>query len=236
MITLQNNSVHRKIDPFLHLTVSIQLLKHEHSEYRCLSYIFQWFTTFLTEFRGDRKYGNLSYTNESDYKHGRDFWFLFIAAIIITFLALTRLVMETFQLLLRRLTYLSDWINWMENILFAFSIVFVWVLNTDCYCTYNWQWQIGTFAVFLAWINLLLFAEKIPLTGLYIVMFLHIFHTFLRTIVLGFLLVIAFALAFYMIFYDPNAVSLVIMSYGPILCCFERALLVFETIRFTQLE
>lgn len=169
-------------------------------------YCAEWL--FCAEFRSERRNTTIyNHDKESDYHPKREFWFLFIAAIIITFLAITRLMMETFQLLLRRLTYLSDWINWMENILFACSIVFVWIFNTDCYCTYEWQWQIGTFAVFLAWINLILFAEKIPLTGLYVVMFLHIFQTFLRTIVLGFLLVVAFGLAFYMLFHDPNAVS-----------------------------
>ncbi len=170
----------------------------------------------FTEFRSNREKNEslYDYDNESGYKSKLEFWFLFIAAIVIAFLALTRLMMETFQLLLRRLTYLSDWINWMENFLFASSIVFVWVFNTDCFCTYKWQWQIGTLAVFLAWINLILFAEKIPLTGLYVVMFINIFQTFLRVIILGFLLVLAFGLAFYMLFYDPNAVSFASLILG----------------------
>ena len=79
--------------------------------------------------------------------------------------------------------------------------------QTECYCERNWQWQVGVVAVFLAWINLVIFAEKIPLTGLYVVMFLNIFYTFMRMVILAFLLVISFALAFYMLFYDPDDVS-----------------------------
>lgn len=146
-----------------------------------------------------------SYTdfNDGD-KPDSQYWFLFIAAVIIVALGLTRLIMEMIQFILRRLNYIKDWINWMENLIFAFSIVFVWVFHTDCYCQYSWQWQIGVMAVFLAWINMIIFISKLPLTGIYVVMFLDIFYTFMRMVLLSLLLVLSFSFAFYMLFYKPD--------------------------------
>lgn len=141
-----------------------------------------------------------------DYK-GRTaahYWFLFIASIVIVFLALMRLLMEAYQLFLRRLEYIKDWINFLEILTFSCTIVFVWIFHTDCFCPYDWQWQIGIIAVFLAWINLVIFVQKLPLTGIYVVMFLDIFYTFMRMIILSFLLVLSFSFAFYMLFYKPE--------------------------------
>lgn len=112
--------------------------------------------------------------------------------------------MEFYQLCLRRLEYLTDWINWLEDILFATAVIFVWIFHNDCYCSRGWQWQVGVFAVFLSWINLVLFIQKLPRTGIYVVMFLNIFYTFLKVVILSVLLVISFGLAFYMVFYKPQ--------------------------------
>lgn len=117
--------------------------------------------------------------------------------------------MEIFQLLLLRFIYILDWVNWLEIIMFACSIVFGVVFTNQCLCPYDWQWQVGAIALFLAWIELIIFIRKLPLTGIYILMFVNIFYTFLKMIVLTLLLVVAFALAFYMAFYDPALTSAV---------------------------
>ena len=125
-----------------------------------------------------------------------------------------RLLMESFQLILRRFEYITDWINWLENIVFVASIIFVWIFHNDCYCSTVWQWQVGVIAVFFAWINLIIFVQKLPQTGIYVVMFISIFYTFMKMLILSFLLVVSFTLAFYMLFYRPaNIVSV------EVLCC-----------------
>ena len=91
--------------------------------------------------------------------------FLFAAAIIIIMIAIFRLLTETFQFIQLRLTYLFDWVNWVEVILFVCCIIFAWVFQTECQCTTGWQWQIGAVGVFLAWIDLVVFIRKLPLTG-----------------------------------------------------------------------
>jgi transient receptor potential cation channel subfamily A protein 1 len=101
--------------------------------------------------------------------------------------------------------YLKDWVNWIELTLFTTSIIFVVIFFTDCLCPMGWQWQLGAMAVFLGWLDLILFLRKLlPLTGIYIVMFVDIFYTFCRLFVFALLLVIAFGLSFYMAFNEPH--------------------------------
>ena len=100
--------------------------------------------------------------------------------------------------------YLMDLTNFLELLLYSSTLIFVSVFDTQCLCPTNWQWQFGILAVFLGWINLLLFFQKFPGIGIYIIMFLKICTTFLRTVVLLLLLLTAFGLAFYMAFDEPE--------------------------------
>lgn len=61
----------------------------------------------------------------------------------------------------------------------------------------NWQWQLGALAIFFAWMSLVLFIQKIPKFGIYVVMFIDVFSTFINFFPVFFLFIIAFALAFY---------------------------------------
>ncbi len=127
-----------------------------------------------------------------------------MAAIVILIFSIYRLISEVFQLVQLRLYYLLDWVNWVEVTMSILTILFAWVFHEDCLCPREWQWQVGTIAVFLAWIDLIIFIRKLPLTGVYVVMFLDIFYTFCRMIFLSALLVIAFGLAFYMALFEPD--------------------------------
>ena len=124
--------------------------------------------------------------------------------MVVLLLALSRLVLEGIQLISMFPRYLSDWINWMELILFVCSIIFVWVFHVECLCPFKWQWQIGVVAVFLGWIDLIVFISKFPLTGIYVLMFVKILYTFLRMLILSTLLVVAFGLTFYLSFTQPE--------------------------------
>ena len=88
--------------------------------------------------------------------------------------------------------------------LYVCSIVFVWVFNVECLCPLRWQWQIGVAAVFLGWIDLIVFISKFPLTGIYVLMFVKILQTFLRMLILSILLVVGFGLTFYLAFTEPE--------------------------------
>ena len=90
--------------------------------------------------------------------------FLSIATTVVLIVAIIRLLFEVFQFFSLKLRYVIDWVNWLEVILFISSLIFVSVYN-DCQCTAKWQWQIGIIAVFLAWIDFIIFIRKLPLTG-----------------------------------------------------------------------
>ena len=93
--------------------------------------------------------------------------FIFVAAIIVIVFAVIRLIFEIFQFiqLLPTLDYVKELVNWIEVILFVCAILFAFVFFTQCNCPMEWQWQVGVVAVFLAWIDLIIFLRKIPLTG-----------------------------------------------------------------------
>ena len=130
--------------------------------------------------------------------------FVFTAAVLIIVLAGIRLLLEASQLMYQRISYLLDWVNWIEISLYILSIIFVSVFRTPCLCPQVWQWQIGVMAILLAWIDLIIICAKFPNLGLYVIMFGKIFGTFLRVILLSILLVVTFGLTFYMTFSEPQ--------------------------------
>ena len=145
--------------------------------------------------------------------------FLIVAAAITIVFAILRTLGEVFQLCRQPLDYLQDWVNWLEIPLYTCSIIFSFIFNTPCLCVHYWQWQIGVVSVFLAWIVLITFLQKWPLTGVYVLMFLNITGTFLKIVFLAQLLVIAFALAFYMLLSDPNeTVSIYNLAHVFLIC------------------
>ena len=112
--------------------------------------------------------------------------------------------MELFQLLQLNWAYFLAYDNWVEVILYTLVLVFMTTLGETCICAHSWQWQIGALTIFLAWIHLSIFIRKLPLFGLYIVMFQSIVWTFVRIAIPAFLLVLAFTMSFYMLFFVPN--------------------------------
>jgi hypothetical protein len=91
--------------------------------------------------------------------------FLIFMASMVILSGLIRLLLELLQFAALKIYYLLSWVNWIEIILFPCAIGFVLVFKTDCLCPSGLQWQIGCIAVFLTWIDLIIFFEKLPLAG-----------------------------------------------------------------------
>lgn len=144
----------------------------------------------------------------------------FLATFTILF-ATIRLLWQLFQLFMLMVRYGSrlrncQWhYNWKEFLsraffgivrflLFVFAIAFAFVFSSQCPCSTNGQWQVGVLAVFLGWINMITFIKLVPRLGVYVLMFLNVIYSFLKMFILGFLLVMAFGLAFYMLFRNPS--------------------------------
>ena len=66
-------------------------------------------------------------------------------------------------------------------------------------CLQGWQWQLAAVAVFLAWMDLVLFIRKLPRFGIYVVMFTDILRTFTQFFPVFFLFIVAFGLAFFVL-------------------------------------
>ena len=125
-------------------------------------------------------------------------------AIIIILFSLIRIIIEFVELYYLRLTYFIELENYLEVFLFVSSIIFVsYGLQSGCQCPASWQWQFGAVILLVAWLNLVLFLKKFPLTGVYVLMFMDILFTILKIILLPALFVVSFGLTFYMIFYRP---------------------------------
>ncbi|XP_019859938.1 PREDICTED: transient receptor potential cation channel subfamily A member 1 homolog [Amphimedon queenslandica] len=114
------------------------------------------------------------------------------------------IIREVFQLFWFRKQYLLSFVNYFEVPLFIFTIIFASVRSDQCYCTRPWQWQFGVIAVFLSWMGLVFSIRKIPVVGIYVVMFITICENFIKVLILALLLILAFAVPFYMMFYDPQ--------------------------------
>ena len=134
----------------------------------------------------------------------QNYRFVYGASVIVLLLTCIRIILELFQFMRLRHTYFKHWINWMELTLYFCTLNFVWVYSNPCLCPHERQWEFGTVSVFLGWIILTLFVDKLPGTGIYVVMFTSIFKTFVKTIVLSLLLITSFGLAFYMLFHLPD--------------------------------
>jgi len=138
------------------------------------------------------------------YTGNGNYGFLIAAAVIITLFSLIRISVEIFQIYYKHLRYFLEFENWMELYLYSSSITFViFGLAAECQCTEFWQWEFGAVTLLIAWLNLVLFLKKFPLTGVYVLMFTHILSTILKILLLPILFVISFGLTFYMLFFRP---------------------------------
>ena len=89
-------------------------------------------------------------------------------------------------------------------LMFAFAVAFAAVFSFQCPCVTNTQWQVGLLAVFLGWINMITFIKLVPRLGVYLLMFQNVIYSFFKMLLLGLLLIVAFGLAFYMLFRTPS--------------------------------
>ncbi|XP_033118085.1 transient receptor potential cation channel subfamily A member 1 homolog isoform X1 [Anneissia japonica] len=120
---------------------------------------------------------------------------------IIVGLAAFHLLKEIIQLWHQKFRYLTI-NNLIEWIVYILAVLLVVPLNDCLYenninVKYDWQWQCGAVAILLAWINLILFIQKLPRLGIYVVMFTDVLKTFLQFSFVFLLFIIAFSLGFY---------------------------------------
>ncbi|CAF0887601.1 unnamed protein product [Adineta ricciae] len=125
---------------------------------------------------------------------------------IVIVLAAMQIVKELFQVVSERLDYINLE-NAVELSAFILAIIFAVDLNS-CSREIGYrcvvQWQVGALGVFLAWFALVLFIQKFPRFGIFVVMLTDILRTFSRFFLVFFLFIIGFALAFHMLLQNHN--------------------------------
>ena len=128
--------------------------------------------------------------------------FLYFAAVLVIILALVHMVLEAVQLHNRRKNYqyLKEFENYIQLLAYISSIIFVLPTGHECWCFPSWKWQIGVVAVFLAWLNGIIFFKDLPFIGEPVTMLLHIYRDFLKLIYLPILLILTFGFPAYMLF------------------------------------
>ena len=131
-------------------------------------------------------------------------YFLSIATIIIAALCSINLFLEGLQIIKRKLKYFMEWRNYVEISSSSLAICFVLSMRfNDCYCPSASEWQLGSVAIFLAWIDLILLINAIPFVALSINMLISIMKSFLKFIFLPLLLIVSFGIPFFLLFHEP---------------------------------
>ena len=108
---------------------------------------------------------SLHYLNDLTGQQNSCIHFVKASASIVFAVAILRFFMEFFQFVRSRRMYLKSYINWIEILLYICASVFSFVFLNDCVCPEDYQWQLGAFALFLAWVIFISIISKLPYIG-----------------------------------------------------------------------
>jgi transient receptor potential cation channel subfamily A protein 1 len=125
-----------------------------------------------------------------------------VSQVIVVIFGILQLIKEIVQMFQLRLNYFADFTNYMEWTLYITSILFVAPVGTVEQDSY--RMEVGAVAIFLAWINLLLYIQRIDVIGIYIVMFLEVLKTLIVVTSVFFVFIVAFGLTFYVLLYPTG--------------------------------
>ncbi|XP_071835812.1 transient receptor potential cation channel subfamily A member 1-like isoform X3 [Apostichopus japonicus] len=121
-----------------------------------------------------------------------------VALCVIAVFAFLNIIKEVFQIFSQGLRYFLEAVNYSEWVLYSSTLAFAlpFLLPEGLL---RLEWSFGAIAVFSAWYNLMLYLRRFDSVGIYIVMFMEIFKTLLHVILVFLVLIIAFAMAFYIL-------------------------------------
>uniref|UniRef100_H0VJD1 Transient receptor potential cation channel subfamily A member 1 n=1 Tax=Cavia porcellus TaxID=10141 RepID=H0VJD1_CAVPO len=110
---------------------------------------------------------------------------------------------EVIQIFQQKRNYFLDYNNALEWVIYTKSIIFVLPLfvSIPAYV----QWQCGAIAIFLYWMNFLMYLQRFENWGIFIVMLEVIFRTLLRSTGVFIFLLLAFGLSFYVLLNAQDA-------------------------------
>jgi len=205
---------HKQMDLLVH-DLCRKLLKIKWRSYGWFVYwtnlvVYSLFLALMTYFMlTQRKLVTLKPKNDQDsdddddhFKHKDDF--NNITGFLILIFASFHLAKELYQMFTQRMEYFKQWTNVLEWVLYVSTMVFVlpyvYPSTSSLQGDPRISWQLGTVAVFLGYVNLILFVETLDYVGIYVTMFFRVATTVLKTISLFMLFAVAFSVVFYILF------------------------------------
>ena len=134
---------------------------------------------------------------------------------VLYILSVVGILIELIQLVNQRHKYFLKLHSYLEVLIYVFVLLFLQVDADECYCASSRLWQLGAVACVLAWLNLVYILKRLPFTAIPINMMLNILATFFSVVLLPVLLILTFAVPFYMLLADPvsysRRISIVVM-------------------------
>ncbi|XP_053105352.1 transient receptor potential cation channel subfamily A member 1 [Hemicordylus capensis] len=127
----------------------------------------------------------------------KDSYFIKVCMCLVFIMSLFGICKEMIQLFQQKLRYLLDYSNLLDWTIYTTSIIFVSSLVSTIPA--RLQWECGAIAIFLSWMNFLLYLQRFENCGIYIVMFWEILRTLIRITFVFFFLMLAFGLSFHVL-------------------------------------
>lgn len=125
-------------------------------------------------------------------------WPMIISGIFITIYIILASLREVAQIYQQRYQYLLEPTNLVTWLLYISVLIMVSPTWMNGYST-PMLFSAASIAVFLAWLNLLLYLQRFDQVGIYVVMFLEILQTLIKVLFIFSILIIAFGLAFFIL-------------------------------------
>ena len=126
---------------------------------------------------------------------------------ILYFLSVVGILIEVVQLINQRFHYFLNMHSYLEVLIYISVLLFIQIDEDECYCAGRVLWQVGAGGCVLAWLNLVYILKRLPFTASPINMMINIISTFFSVVLLPILLILTFALPFYMLLANSNPVS-----------------------------
>ncbi|XP_006015374.1 transient receptor potential cation channel subfamily A member 1 [Alligator sinensis] len=157
-----------------------------------------------------RKTLNGSETYNSGPLVSEESYFIRVCMCLVLIMSLLGICKEIFQLIQQKLKYLLDYSNLLDWTIYTTSIIFV----SSLFATIpgHLQWECGAIAVYLSWMNFLLYLQRFENYGIYVVMFWEILRTLIRIVVVFFFLILAFGLSFFVLLGSQKTYSSPLLS------------------------
>lgn len=149
-------------------------------------FVYVVFVAALTGFVVDNRVGDTSSLSS----------FSTVCQYVIVIFSLCRIVTEVLQMVQEKERYFVRFVNLLEWLTFITSIVFIVPFGGS---QSTLQWGFGAIAIFLAWINLVLFVRQFGHFGMYVLMFQEVLKTVLKVLLVFSLFVGGFAGSFYVL-------------------------------------